>query len=247
MKKINLSRKTFAAILIVIFAAAASIGYIYAAKRTPPLKAEEYRVGDDSVKSITSFLEKDKKLKEITEPQDGGGEEISYVYKRTQIKDEEVAEYTSYLTDELNYVSMGSKEGGEPLIYVIESADEGMMFKIRMETVDKDYIITVSKEEGEVPRPKEVKKEFTRDDAYMKFEEFADANDMLPQPVENYMDIFDIGQVEINGEICYGINLYEKGVSGTNEIAAKYYIALESENIYKYDIETGEISPVSKK
>ncbi|MCI8342669.1 MAG: hypothetical protein HFE62_05585 [Firmicutes bacterium] len=246
--KFNINKKVLIPIILIVFLASASIGYLIATREpaSKPVVAEEYSIGGSSVASISSFLGKEIKLKQIIEPE-GDSQEIKYVYKKSAIKPEEATQYGDYLSGELNYVPMNSKDG-DPLIYIIETEDETKLFKIKMETVEKDYVITASVETGEVPRPEEKKKEVTRDDAYSKLSEFMSAKtDELPEPLESYDEIFDIGQAFIGDDLCYGVNVYRKSESDTNEIVAKYYVSLENNNIYEYDLQTGEYRLVNEK
>jgi len=68
---------------------------------------------------------------------------------------------------------------------------------------------------------------------------------ILPNDIESYTQIFDIGQTIINGEECYGITVYEEGDSGYNDYVNKFFISLKSKSIYVYSTETGETTKLN--
>ncbi len=140
----------------------------------------------------------------------------------------------------------------ESFHYAVASVDEGFVFQLDIAVLEDQYAITVSKYEGEDPKVKKEREEkekaeketqktgFTRDQASGSFDTFIDNLGTLPKPIAEYTKIFDVGQAYVNGELCYGITVYEKDMNQQNNFVDKYYVSLQSSNIYRYDNKTGK-------
>ena len=127
------------------------------------------------------------------------------------------------------------------LIFAIKSSEPNKIFKLTIQEYENSYNITVSREEGQLPEKVEAEELiFTRDDARAYLKNFINNSKELPLSFDNYTNIFDVGRSFINGEECYGLNIYQKGQSNCNEFVGKYYISLMDKKVYKYSSETGQ-------
>lgn len=140
----------------------------------------------------------------------------------------------------------------ENFSYAVASVEKGFVFQLDIALLEDQYAITVSKYEGEDPKAKKEKAEkeqvqqgFTRDQASGSFDTFIDNLGVLPKPIAEYTKIFDVGQAYINNELCYGITVYEKDTNQQNNFVDKYYVSLQSQNIYHYDNQTGNSTLVT--
>lgn len=237
-------RKKFFVLLALIFVIFALIGFSIFNKKEP-LVADNYTIENDSVESISTVTGKGN-LIEINPSQEEGKNKIEYVYNGEEDFQSVIDEYTKYLLEEKGFVKLeseDSKESDESSVssYGMQSSEADKVFGITIAKDEKNYYITVFRYEGELPKEKEEeKKEFTRDDARSYLKNFIDETNELPLSFDSYTNIFDVGRSIINGEECYGMNIYQKGQSKCNEFVKKYYISLKEKNIYIYSPETGE-------
>lgn len=249
-KKRRIHKKILFLVAVIVALAAAAIAYSLTT-REKNIVVDTYRVGLDTVSSITSVVG-ERKLKEVVRYDLDGISKIEYLYEADDQTETDLETYCTYLTDELGFAKMdvsdssttegttdatGTTEATEGTTveqYGIASKEEGMVFTIEIAQQQDQYAITVSKEEGKDPNAEPLT-EFNRNDALAYFESNIEKYVDLPKPISEYEMIFDVGQSYINGEDCYGITVYDKNSVDTNQYVEKYYIALATQNIYVYD------------
>lgn len=245
-------KKILLIVLIMVLLTSAAIGFFIVKNKEKNIIIDNYTIGEDTVSSITTVVG-ERKLKETVVYELEGVTKQEYIYERDKNTEADLKAYETYLLDEADFTEMEVDKKDETqnasaienLCYAVASVDEGFIFQMDIALLEDQYAITVSKQEGKDPKKEEVV-EFTRDMALGSFEQFIDKANQLPKPIAEYTKIFDVGQSYINGETCYGITVYEKGNDEQNTFVEKYYISLETQNVYRYDNETRESTLVPK-
>lgn len=231
-------RKIFIIVLIMIGLTVAVIAFLFIT-RDKNLVVDAYVSGEESVDSLTTLVG-ERKMKEEVSYEVDGITKTEYIYERDGNTKSDLKEYKTYLLNDCGFTQLDTEEEEDPpeVIYesfVIEAQEEGYIFELEITLQEEEFSIAVSTKEGEVPKPEKESREFTRTDAKPYFEEFLRKKGNLPNPVESYNIMFDVGQTTINDEICYGITVYEAGEGGYNKFVQKYYMSLKDRNIYLYD------------
>ena len=221
------------------------------------LQAADYSMEGDSVPSITTVTQAGELIR-VVPSQDEGHNQIEYVYQLEENSDEVVSQYITYLETEEGFMELTpqvddriaaentQQEEREHAAFVRQSADtqsgEERMFQLDMNRNDeeKEYSVTISRPEGQLPQQEEEEDpSVTRGEALNVVINVINENGLLPRPMEEYTQVFDVGRSIINGMECYGINVYETGPSGYNVFVAKYFISVDLGHIYSYASETG--------
>lgn len=243
-------RKKILLILIglIIALAAAFVAYRFTATKEEKIVVNTYRVGLDTVSSITSIVG-ERNMKEVVRYDLDGVSKVEYLYEADDQTEADLETYRTYLTEESGFAKMDTEEseasdGTTVEQYGIASVEDGMVFTVEIAQQQDQYAITISKEEGKDPNAEDVT-EFNRNDALAYFESNIEKYADLPKPISEYETIFDVGQSNINGEDCYGITVYDKNSVNTNQFVEKYYIALATQNIYVYDNMTRQSQLIS--
>ncbi len=238
-KKFNRKKIIIIVLLAFIFVLSAFIGFS-AFKGEEPLVADNYTIENDTVESITTVTERGN-LIAINPYQEEGKNIIEYVYESEEDFQTAIDDYKKYLLEEKEFMELESDESEENSVFAIKSSEPDKIFKLSIAQKESDYSITVSREDGELPQKVDAEElVFTRDDARNYLKNFINNSKELPLAFDSYTNIFDVGRSFINGEECYGMNIYQKGQSNCNEFVGKYYISLMDKNIYKYSSETGQ-------
>ena len=243
-------RKKILLILIgfIVALAAAFVAYRFTATKEEKIVVNTYRVGLDTVSSITSIVG-ERNIKEVVRYDLDGVSKVEYLYEADDQTEADLETYRTYLTEESGFAKMDTEEseasdGTTVEQYGIASVEDGMVFTVEIAQQQDQYAITISKEEGKDPNAEDVT-EFNRNDALAYFESNIEKYADLPKPISEYETIFDVGQSNINGEDCYGITVYDKNSVNTNQFVEKYYIALATQNIYVYDNMTRQSQLIS--
>ena len=243
-------RKKILLILIgfIVALAAAFVAYRFTATKEEKIVVNTYRVGLDTVSSITSIVG-ERNIKEVVRYDLDGVSKVEYLYEADDQTEADLETYRTYLTEESGFAKMDTEEseasdGTTVEQYGIASVEDGMVFTVEIAQQQDQYAITISKEEGKDPNAEDVT-EFNRNDALAYFESNIEKYADLPKPISEYEMIFDVGQSNINGEDCYGITVYDKNSVNTNQFVEKYYIALSTQNIYVYDNMTRQSQLIS--
>ena len=248
-KKRRISKKILLILIgLIIALAAAFVAYRFTATKEEKIVVNTYRVGLDTVSSITSIVG-ERNMKEVVRYDLDGVSKVEYLYEADDQTEADLETYRTYLTEESGFAKMDTEEseasdGTTVEQYGIASVEDGMVFTVEIAQQQDQYAITISKEEGKDPNAEDVT-EFNRNDALAYFESNIEKYADLPKPISEYETIFDVGQSNINGEDCYGITVYDKNSVNTNQFVEKYYIALSTQNIYVYDNMTRQSQLIS--
>ena len=248
-KKRRISKKILLILIgLIIALAAAFVAYRFTATKEEKIVVNTYRVGLDTVSSITSIVG-ERNMKEVVRYDLDGVSKVEYLYEADDQTEADLETYRTYLTEESGFAKMDTEEseasdGTTVEQYGIASVEDGMVFTVEIAQQQDQYAITISKEEGKDPNAEDVT-EFNRNDALAYFESNIEKYADLPKPISEYETIFDVGQSNINGEDCYGITVYDKNSVNTNQFVEKYYIALATQNIYVYDNMTRQSQLIS--
>ncbi len=248
-KKRRISKKILLILIgFIVALAAAFVAYRFTATKEEKIVVNMYRVGLDTVSSITSIVG-ERNIKEVVRYDLNGVSKVEYLYEADDQTEADLETYRTYLTEESGFAKMDTEEseasdGTTVEQYGIASVEDGMVFTVEIAQQQDQYAITISKEEGKDPNAEDVT-EFNRNDALAYFESNIEKYADLPKPISEYETIFDVGQSNINGEDCYGITVYDKNSVNTNQFVEKYYIALATQNIYVYDNMTRQSQLIS--
>lgn len=248
-KKRRISKKILLILIgFIVALAAAFVAYRFTATKEEKIVVNMYRVGLDTVSSITSIVG-ERNMKEVVRYDLDGVSKVEYLYEADDQTEADLETYRTYLTEESGFAKMDTEEseasdGTTVEQYGIASVEDGMVFTVEIAQQQDQYAITISKEEGKDPNAEDVT-EFNRNDALAYFESNIEKYADLPKPISEYETIFDVGQSNINGEDCYGITVYDKNSVNTNQFVEKYYIALATQNIYVYDNMTRQSQLIS--
>ncbi len=234
-------KKIFIIVMIMLGLTVAVIAFMLVT-REKNIVVDAYVSGEETVDSLTTLVGERKMKEELAYEVDGISKK-EYVYEADDQTEADLEEYTAYLVEERDFTKLEANMENQPEevlsyeAYAIAAAQKGYVFEVEIISQEDQFSIAVSTHEGKDPKAKEEEKqrEFTRNDAKTHFENFLTEHGNLPKPLESYSLIFDVGQTTINGEICYGITVYEAGVDNCNTFVEKYYMSLKDRNIYLYD------------
>lgn len=247
------SKKVILIILIalVVLIASASIGFIVlSGKNSKPKTLDEYRIGEDSVSSI-SVIVGERELPEILETVDGELTKIKYNYENLTTGTDDVKQYVTFLTEQRGFLPIIEYDAKKfPVAGYISLASpssiEGNIFQIDIDYTPDDYKIIVSNPVAEMPKPKpkDDAEPFTRESALQFLDTYTPKELGIPLSVSNYMAIFDPGQTSVYDKDTYGVSIYKRGVGLSNEIVGKFYIPVDRSCVYKYDVNDNTFNPI---
>lgn len=218
-----------------------------AKKPKEPTSYDTYVIEQDSVPSVTSVLEEERKLLSFEKIEDETTNTIEqkYVYGELETGNYDIKTYVDELIKNQGLVAMIDFNTDYPAGYVSIAKDSFLnenIFQVDIFYTQEGYTISVKRLEGSLPKPKEPepkKKEsstLNRETAVEFLEEFEPSKLGIPSKASNYMVIINPGQANINGKACYGINLYEENSYGSNNIMGTYYVALDKSAVFKYNV-----------